>query len=67
MDQGDPQTIAEMRAWVKDSADSFRDYEASGYDPDWVDGLTDEELLNGIDTHYCGGSAQFVQDAGLGS
>lgn len=57
VDEVDQETIQQMRGWVKEC-----EWEQSLDDPDFVDGLTDAEVLAGVDNHYGGGAAQFVAD-----
>jgi hypothetical protein len=49
-----------MREHVRDTADMWREYEE---DEDFVDRLTDEQILAGIDQNYPGGAAQFMEDS----
>lgn len=46
-----PEHIKNMREWVEDCqwADSIED-------------LTDTEIVNGVERHYCGGVSQFIED-----
>lgn len=61
VDQVDAATMAEMRAWAKDC--EWREAQDNGMtSAEYVDELSDEEVLAGIDRHYGGGAAQFVRD-----
>jgi hypothetical protein len=50
--------MKEARAWAADCQ-----WGESEFDEDWLDGLTDEQVLRGIDHHYDGGLDQFLRDS----
>lgn len=47
--------IAEMRGFVADC--TWRDLDAGD-----VDQLTDDEIVEGVNRHYAGGTTQFIKD-----
>jgi hypothetical protein len=51
-----PEQIKAMRDWAKDCQ------WADDTDSDFVDELTDEQVIKGVQQHYDGGLTQFVKD-----
>lgn len=52
-----PQQLKQARDWIKDCIGTWRDIESD----EEVDELTDAEVLKGIERHYCGGVAAFIE------
>lgn len=50
--------IQDARSWVSDCLGGWTDLE----DEDDISDLSDQELLTGVDRHYCGGIESFLAD-----
>lgn len=53
-----PETVKQMRDWIKDC--QWGDLE-----PEDIDEMSDQGIINGVKKHYEGGLQQFIKDSNL--